>query len=249
MDPAALMALARHGEEVATVARVPAALERDARRAAARSERREATMIEARRATDRDHRGRRRRVHPPAAAVPAHPEAAAGDPPGAGLRDAHRRRHRRAGRAARDRRAPRELDARARPRVRRPDRRDRRVRHRRPRAPDHVRRPRGRAGRARPPATRNSSCDVRPEQPGDYAAIRALHRAAFAPTTIEAEIVDALRAAGDHVPELCLVAADDDAIVGHVMLSKAHVEEHEALGLGPIARRRRRARTRASARR
>ena len=33
---------------------------------------------------------------------------------------------------------------------------------------------------------------------------------------------------------ISLVATDDDAIVGHVALSKAHVEEHEALGLGPI---------------
>ena len=37
------------------------------------------------------------------------------------------------------------------------------------------------------------------------------------------------------MPELCLVAVDGDALVGHVMLSVAHVEEHEALGLGPIA--------------
>ena len=33
---------------------------------------------------------------------------------------------------------------------------------------------------------------------------------------------------------LSLVATDGDAIVGHIVLSKAHVEEHEALGLGPI---------------
>ena len=39
------------------------------------------------------------------------------------------------------------------------------------------------------------------------------------------------------MPELCLVAAEDVAIVGHVMLSEAHVEEHEALGLGPIGSR------------
>ena len=75
---------------------------------------------------------------------------------------------------------------------------------------------------------------IRPEQPDDYAAIRALHIAAFAPSEIEAKIVDALRALGEHVPELCLVAVRDD-IVGHVMLSKATVGEHQALGLGPIA--------------
>ena len=75
---------------------------------------------------------------------------------------------------------------------------------------------------------------IRPEQPDDHAAIRALHHAAFAPSEVEAEIVDGLRATGDHVPELCLVAVEDSAIVGHVMLSKARVEQHRALGLGPI---------------
>ena len=73
---------------------------------------------------------------------------------------------------------------------------------------------------------------IRPEQPGDEAAIHALQLAAFGASTMEAEIVDKLRAAGDLV--ISLVATDDDAIVGHVALSKAHVEEHEALGLGPI---------------
>ena len=76
---------------------------------------------------------------------------------------------------------------------------------------------------------------IRPEQPGDHVAIRALHCAAFAPSEVEAEIVDALREAGDHVGDLCLVATQDGAITGHVMLSKATVGEHAALGLGPIA--------------
>ncbi len=76
---------------------------------------------------------------------------------------------------------------------------------------------------------------IRPEQPDDYAAIRALHDVAFAPSTIEAQIVDALRADHDHVPELCLVAVEDDEVVGHVMLSEATVGDHKALGLGPIA--------------
>jgi putative acetyltransferase len=38
---------------------------------------------------------------------------------------------------------------------------------------------------------------IRPEHPDDYATIRALHRAAFAPSEVEAEIVDGLRAAGE----------------------------------------------------
>lgn len=77
---------------------------------------------------------------------------------------------------------------------------------------------------------------IRPEQPQDFAAARELHRQAFAPSTLEAEIVDGLRQDGDHVPELCLVALDDtDTLVGHVVISKAKVEHHDALALGPIA--------------
>jgi putative acetyltransferase len=75
----------------------------------------------------------------------------------------------------------------------------------------------------------------RPETPADHAATRELQLAAFAPSELEADIADALRAAHDHVPELCLVVVTDDTIVGHVMLSHAHVGEHPALGLGPIA--------------
>ena len=73
---------------------------------------------------------------------------------------------------------------------------------------------------------------IRPERPQDEAATRALQLAAFAPSTLEAEIVDRLRSNGDLV--LSLVATDEDAIVGHIVLSEAHVEEHPALGLGPI---------------
>jgi putative acetyltransferase len=72
---------------------------------------------------------------------------------------------------------------------------------------------------------------IRPETPVDYAAIRAIHEAAF-PEPTEAAIVDALRRDHDHVPELCLVTDD---LVGHVMTSRATVGEQTVLALGPIA--------------
>ena len=76
---------------------------------------------------------------------------------------------------------------------------------------------------------------IRPEEPPDDPAAARAQPAAFAPSALEAEIVDALRAAGDHVPELCLVAQDDDGtITGHVMLSRG-TSKYPALGLGPIA--------------
>jgi putative acetyltransferase len=77
--------------------------------------------------------------------------------------------------------------------------------------------------------------DIRPEEPPDFPRLRELQLVAFAPSEYEADIVDALRAAHDHVPGLCLVALDGTSIVGHVMLGHARVEEHPALGLGPIA--------------
>ena len=79
--------------------------------------------------------------------------------------------------------------------------------------------------------------DVRPETPADFDAIRELHAAAFAPSDVEPRLVDRLRADGDHVPELSLVATDDDAVVGHVLFSRATLGEppREILVLAPMA--------------
>jgi putative acetyltransferase len=77
---------------------------------------------------------------------------------------------------------------------------------------------------------------VRPESPEDHDAIRALHRHAFDPYSGEAELVDALRAGGDYAPELCLVARDDDRLVGHIFFSRARLESgHDVLALAPMA--------------
>ena len=59
---------------------------------------------------------------------------------------------------------------------------------------------------------------VRAEGHGDAAAIRAVHEAAF-PTTAEADLVERIRAAGDLLPDLSLVAALGDEVVGHLLLS------------------------------
>jgi putative acetyltransferase len=74
---------------------------------------------------------------------------------------------------------------------------------------------------------------VRPEQPGDIAAIHALHAASF-PTDAEARLVSLLRAAG-HLP-VSLVAEADGAVVGHVAFSPV-VAATGAVGAGlaPVA--------------
>jgi putative acetyltransferase len=83
---------------------------------------------------------------------------------------------------------------------------------------------------------------LRPEALGDEAPIRALTDAAFAPSTDEGRIVDALRAdAAAWIPELSIVAVDDAAaIVGHVVTSRGTLHGPDGttrpiLALGPIS--------------
>lgn len=80
---------------------------------------------------------------------------------------------------------------------------------------------------------------IRPEQPADMAAIRALTEAAFRQAEhsshIEQFIVDALRDRGELT--VSLVAEQDGAVVGHVAVSPVAVSDGSAgwFGLGPIS--------------
>jgi putative acetyltransferase len=77
---------------------------------------------------------------------------------------------------------------------------------------------------------------IRPEEAADHDAIRGLLRAAFDPYGGEAELVDGLRAAGDHVPELGLVAIEGGERAGHVLYSRVRLGSgDEALALAPMA--------------
>ena len=79
---------------------------------------------------------------------------------------------------------------------------------------------------------------IRPERPGDEAAIFALTQAAFADRPFsngtEGPIVDRLRADGDLV--LSLVAERQGRIVGHIAFSPVTVsgERQGLYGLGPV---------------
>jgi putative acetyltransferase len=74
---------------------------------------------------------------------------------------------------------------------------------------------------------------VRPEQPTDVSAIRAVVAAAF-PTALEAQLVDALRAAGRLT--VSLVAEVDGEIVGHIAFSPvAAGPTADGVGLAPLA--------------
>jgi putative acetyltransferase len=73
--------------------------------------------------------------------------------------------------------------------------------------------------------------EIRDEIERDWKAIHQVVSAAFGQTT-EADLVAALRAAGDSV--LSLVADEDNQIVGHVMLSRMQAP-FPALALAPVS--------------
>ena len=78
---------------------------------------------------------------------------------------------------------------------------------------------------------------VRRERSGDEAAVRAVHRAAFARgdgEPVEAPLVDALRVDPGWLPHLSLVAVGDGAVVGHALATRATVDGRPVVGLGPI---------------
>lgn len=80
-----------------------------------------------------------------------------------------------------------------------------------------------------------SAVIIRPEEPQDRDAIRALLLSAFG-GEIEARLVEALRAAGDVV--LSLVAERDGAVRGHILFSRLMVrgeEDFPAVALAPLA--------------
>ena len=86
----------------------------------------------------------------------------------------------------------------------------------------------------------NRDLVIRPESPADREAVREVVLAAFAGTdhsdgTPELAIVDGLRADGDVLPLLTLVAELHDAVVGSVVCSRATLGEGETVALGPLA--------------
>jgi putative acetyltransferase len=81
---------------------------------------------------------------------------------------------------------------------------------------------------------------IRPERPDDVEAVRELVDAAFphpegADHAAESVLLDGLRADGDVLPALTLVAVLDGEVVGQVACSRARMGERSSVGLGPIA--------------
>lgn len=64
--------------------------------------------------------------------------------------------------------------------------------------------------------------------------IGSVHIAAFQ-SDAEADLVAALRGTEDWIPELSLVAQQDEMIVGHALMSRVTAGDSDALALGPVA--------------
>ena len=79
---------------------------------------------------------------------------------------------------------------------------------------------------------------IRRETPSDHQAVFGVHNAAFATadgtSAHEATLVEDLRAAGDIIAPLSLVAELDGHVVGHVLGSLAHIDNRPSVGLAPL---------------
>ena len=63
--------------------------------------------------------------------------------------------------------------------------------------------------------------------------VHNVHATAFG-RAAEADLTDQLRSDPGFIPELSLVAVEDNTVVGHVICTRATVDGQPALGLGPL---------------
>ncbi|MBS4174710.1 N-acetyltransferase [Bacillus sp. FJAT-49736] len=80
---------------------------------------------------------------------------------------------------------------------------------------------------------------IRPEISADYEEIRTVNYFAFGNRTNEANLIEAIRRSDLFIPELSLVAVEEEEIVGHILISQIFIEtnggEIRTLGLAPMA--------------
>lgn len=81
--------------------------------------------------------------------------------------------------------------------------------------------------------------DIRQEQPTDYDAVYQVVKEAFADAEHtdgdEQDLVVRLRKSKSFIPELSLVAVEDEQIVGHILFTRAAVNGIEVLALAPLS--------------
>lgn len=80
---------------------------------------------------------------------------------------------------------------------------------------------------------------IRQEQTSDYDVVYQIIKAAFESSEYsdgnEQDLVAELRKSKSFIPELSLVAIEEDRIVGHILFTKAFVGRTEVLALAPIS--------------
>ena len=80
---------------------------------------------------------------------------------------------------------------------------------------------------------------IRQETPADYKHIDCLITTAFENAAHadgnEHDLVRALREGENYIPELSLVAEEDGVLLGHILFTRAKVEETTVLALAPLA--------------
>jgi putative acetyltransferase len=84
---------------------------------------------------------------------------------------------------------------------------------------------------------------IRPEKDTEFAQIYELIKTAFQTAKVsngkEQDFADQLRAGGNYIPELALVAILDNKLIGHIMLTRKYFivdnKSHEILYLAPIS--------------
>ena len=81
--------------------------------------------------------------------------------------------------------------------------------------------------------------NIRQERRKDYDAVYQIIKEAFASAEHsdgnEQDLVVALRKSKAFIPELSLVAVEDDRIVGHIFFTKAAVDKTAVLALAPLS--------------
>lgn len=81
--------------------------------------------------------------------------------------------------------------------------------------------------------------EIRQENSKDYGEVYKVIKEAFAAAEqsdgSEQELVTALRNSPSFIPELSLVAAADNKIIGHILFTKAYVGSHAVLALAPLS--------------
>lgn len=80
---------------------------------------------------------------------------------------------------------------------------------------------------------------IRQERPGDYDAVYQVVKAAFSSAEHsdgqEQDLVAALRKGDSFVPQLSLVAIEDERIVGHILFTEVTVGKYKELALAPLS--------------